>query len=273
MSAALVIAEVKRAFVFSAGYSEHASVCCVTPASLRAISKRIPGFLHDAVPLLDVRLASHSKLGADFVLRRALGKFMDHTSVGRRIVLLTGDADFLEPVQRALDIGIDVQLVHFESSSSRLLVGQRYASPPVEWMRFLTDLNGGATPDMPYDDGNGQGNAKATMRVTEKSVSKRTTKTPAKRATCATCATCVTEKPAKALEFANVMRESRDSRDKATTIVAVTSLASLASLTSRLLDPKGWARYVGALALQEIRRTKTCGEREMIQKGGTRHQK
>ena len=159
MSVTSVIHAVKRAFVTSAGFSEHASVCCVTPVSLRAMIRHRAGFVHETVPLMDIRVASESrsKLGADFVLRRELGKFMDgfaKRATSCRIVLLTGDVDFLEPVQRALGLGFDVQLVHFGRNASRLLVDQRYAarSPPVEWERFLTDANGGTAVDLPYDD-------------------------------------------------------------------------------------------------------------------------
>ena len=157
MSTAAVISEVKRAFVFSAGFVEHASICCMTPVSLHAMTKQSSAFVHEAVPLMDIRIASHSrpKLGADFVLRRELGLFMDRFSASAatcRIVLLTGDVDFLEPVQRAIRMGFDVLLVHYGKSTSRLLLDQLYSTPPVEWVSFLARANGGVAPELSYDE-------------------------------------------------------------------------------------------------------------------------
>ena len=238
MSVASVVAEVKRAFVFAAGFSEHASVCCLTPLSLRAMAKLSPGFVHEAVPLMDIRLASDSraKLGADFVLRRELGTFMDRfasSASSCRIVLLTGDADFLEPVQRALRLGFDVLLVHFGRSSSRLLVGQRYASPPVEWERFLTDANGGTAPYMPYVD----------AVVVEK---KKVAEAKATKA--------AIEADAAAARRAN-KATAKCARDAAK--CARSEVREVAMRSCRDLHARAWAQCVGASALALVLQPRT----------------
>jgi hypothetical protein len=137
------------------------------------MEKTWPGFLSDAVPLMDVRTgcATRPKLGADFVLKRELSAFIDrYARVANtcRIVLLTGDADFLEPVQHALRLGFDVQLVHDGHSSSAALLKQPYKTPPVEWVVFLADtLNNGVVPDMPYhtNDNENEGKEKAAAKA------------------------------------------------------------------------------------------------------------
>ena len=264
LSAAAVIAEVKRAFVFSAGFREHAAVCCVTPASLRAIAKQSPAFVHEAVPLMDVRLASHTrpKLGADFVLRRELGDFMDRyaaSAAACRIVLLTGDADFLEPVQRALALGFDVQLVHYGPSASRLLLAQRYASPPVEWTRFLTDANDGAAPDFSCgeEDRAGQPAASAhpgaassqpaASAASAASAAPAASAQPTKRALRALRAQAEASRvaEARAAEAANVRVKAAKSAARAhRTLAAVVVDSRRASVKICLGDPLDWAEYV-----------------------------
>jgi hypothetical protein len=154
LSTTSAIQAVKRAFDID---GDSMMVCAVTQSSLRAMEKTWPSFLREMVPLMDVRLgcASRPKLGADFVLRRELSAFMDRNAAvanKSRIVLLTGDGDYLEPVQQALRLGFDVQLVHYGPNTSPALLAQPYVSPPVEWVGFLADaLNGGVAPAMPYE--------------------------------------------------------------------------------------------------------------------------
>ncbi len=244
MSAAAVIAEVKRAFVHSAGFREHAAVCCVTPASLRAMAKQSPAFVHEAVPLIDVRLASHSrpKLGADFVLRRELGAFMDRfaaSAASCRIVLLTGDADFLEPVQRALALGFDVRLVHHGPSASRLLLAQRYASPPVEWTRFLTAANGGAAPDFASEDRPAPAAAHAQQAQKVQQAQQEAAR--AARVVAAVEARAA-EKAARRLVLAWEAARSAARADR--TLEDVVADRRLADVEIRLGDPLDWAEFV-----------------------------
>lgn len=159
LSTTSTIQAVKRTFIADKGHdlSDAMMVCALTETSLRAMERTWPSFLREMVPLMDVRLgcASRPKLGADFVLRRELSAFMDrYTRVASRsrIVLLTGDVDYLEPVQQALRLGFDVQLVHYGPNTSAALLAQPYVSPPVEWVGFLADaLNDGISPAMPYE--------------------------------------------------------------------------------------------------------------------------
>ena len=142
LTPAAVLQEVKRAFVTDAGYAEHAAVCCLTSVSLQDMERTYPSFVQDLVLAMDVRVGSRKcpKLAADFVLKREMARFVHrHAGQEARIVLLTGDADFLEPVQLALLQGIDVQLVYQSGSVARTLLSLPYASPPVEWGRFLEE--------------------------------------------------------------------------------------------------------------------------------------
>lgn len=159
-------------------------VCCVTPRSLPVIERRCPAFLASAVPAqVEVRVASatRQKLGADFVLKTEMAEFMqlhassclriDEAEAAPRIVLMTGDADFLEPMQRAVRLGFDVRLVHYAGNSSRALVNGWTGldgDGPVEWARMLADeLNGGADVALPYVDKEDEERALADAKARE----------------------------------------------------------------------------------------------------------
>lgn len=149
-----VIDMVRRKFVST--FASARVVCCVTSCSLRAIERALPTFTRDAVPRMEVRVAAGycPKLGADYVLRTAMAEFMElHAASAHSacIVLLTGDADFIEPLQRAARVGFDVKLVHCALNSSRALVESCSGVELVEWSRLLADeLNGGVDVEMPY---------------------------------------------------------------------------------------------------------------------------
>lgn len=148
-----VLRALKRRFVQDAGFLEHKTVCCVTPFSLRAIQARWPTFLADLVPHMDVALAPvrQPKCSADYVLAREISAFCRSVprSSGARLVLLTGDADFLGPVQGALAHGVDVRLVHPVCGGARALVSQVGPEARDEWEPFLAGLNGGAPVTLP----------------------------------------------------------------------------------------------------------------------------
>jgi hypothetical protein len=157
VSAAAAARLLKERFVRSCGFAERRTVCCLTPRSLREIEARSPLFVDDATPEMSIVLASHRrpKLSADYALKRELSLFLEEEqelaqaaatkarkktgASGRsRVVLVTGDADFLEPVQHALRMGADVQLVHDGACASRTLLRvPPYVSPPVEWADLL----------------------------------------------------------------------------------------------------------------------------------------
>ena len=75
---AAVLMALKQRFVFSAGFVEHKTVCCVTRTSLHAIERSWPRFAGDVVPHMDVCIGSHTttKFAADYVLCRELSSFM-----------------------------------------------------------------------------------------------------------------------------------------------------------------------------------------------------
>ena len=137
---------VRRELIGKAGYEEQTTraICCVTPVSLKAMLKLNPNWVDILVPEVSVFLASYSrpKCSADFVLRREMTTFTSNVvaqgkGVRARIVLMTGDEDFLEPAQQALKQGIDVQLVYWEGMISGALLNLPYLTPPVEWGAFL----------------------------------------------------------------------------------------------------------------------------------------
>ena len=146
---------IKDRFVRGQGCVEHRSVCSVTPASLHAIERACPTFVDQVTPELTVVLASYRqpKIGADYALQRELSIFLERpTPHKKRVVLVTGDADFLEPVQRALRAGVDVVLIHYEATSSHVLVTvPPYASPPIAWSAFLAECSPSVpAPRLPY---------------------------------------------------------------------------------------------------------------------------
>ena len=137
---------VRRELVGRAGYDEQTTraICCVTPVSLKAMHKLRADWVDVLVPEVTVFLASshRPKRSADFVLRREMSTFTSEVvaqgkGIRARIVLMTGDEDFLEPAQHALKQGIDVQLVYCEGKTSRALLHLPYRSPPLEWGTFL----------------------------------------------------------------------------------------------------------------------------------------
>ena len=155
------LGHVRSRLVAGAGFDELRAVCCVTPASLRAMHAQSPRWLDGVVPELMVLVAScqHQKRGADYVLKREMARFVHDEALKRvekrgsqraRVVLLTGDCDFLEPVQSALRLGIDVQLVYYHGNVSPALLRLPYRSAPVEWAAFLAACNGGVEPVLPY---------------------------------------------------------------------------------------------------------------------------
>ena len=102
-----VLGHVRNGMVAGAGFEELRAVCCVTPASLRAMHVQSPRWLDRVVPELTVLVAScHQKRGADYVLKRELSRFIQDEVLKRddkrrgarraRVVLLTGDCDFLD---------------------------------------------------------------------------------------------------------------------------------------------------------------------------------
>lgn len=150
---AAVLMALKQRFVFSAGFVEHKTVCCVTRTSLHAIERSWPRFAGDVVPHMDVCIGSHTttKFAADYVLCRELSSFMREQAAhaGRcRIVLLTGDADFTEPIQRAVRMGFDVQLVHYGESTACTLL--ELPVTRVEWTHFVSDMDTDVVPVFPY---------------------------------------------------------------------------------------------------------------------------
>ena len=122
-------------------------VCCVTALSLRRIEKDFPEFMRDVVTMMDVRIASLvPKRGADYVLNLEIMRFCTRDIARRkRLVLLTGDADFLGPVQVALENGVDVQLIYLKESCSRVLLDLAWKSKPIEYMDFLRSVHGDKT--------------------------------------------------------------------------------------------------------------------------------
>ena len=117
--------------------------------------KTNPTSMDDLVLSVQVRVASDRKpkLSSDFVLKQEMERFMDdHIDEARianktnknrpRIVLITGDADFVEPALRAVRLGFDVVLLHYGANSSPALVGQWYRREPVEWSSFIANSIG-----------------------------------------------------------------------------------------------------------------------------------
>jgi hypothetical protein len=140
---------IKHAYVVDAGYREWRTVCGVTLRSLHALERAHAGFVDQVVSEAVIALASsvHGKRAADDVIRREMLHFTDPSirrSVGDspRIVLVTGDATYLEHVQSALRLGIDVQLIYDRECASPRLVGLPYRSAPVAWQ----DIPGGSPP-------------------------------------------------------------------------------------------------------------------------------
>lgn len=154
----IVVQAVKRRFMDRSFFAERRSLACVTPSSLHAMLARCPGLVDALVPFVDLALASprNPKRGADYVLCRELAAFLDSRPPrGSRIVLLTGDGDFLGPVQRALRTpGIEVQLVYYAEGVAKSLLSLDYGigqPSPVDWRAFLEKDGGvGGPVVLPY---------------------------------------------------------------------------------------------------------------------------
>ena len=129
------------------------AVTAITPRSLFMIKQNHPSFIDVMVPHCDLMLASHkSKRSADYVLIHKIGEYIVKARGNGKIVLLTGDSDFLEPVQRALASGVEVQLLYVENKTSRALLELDYGeNSPIEWRQFLKDKFGGVEIELPYD--------------------------------------------------------------------------------------------------------------------------
>jgi hypothetical protein len=148
-----VLLAIKQRFIDESGYTEHRSICCVTHLSLRAIEKQWPAFLSDVVPHMDVALAPahRAKCDADYVLRKEMSRFC-HTfasSARKMIVLLTGDADFIEPIQAARRSGCAVNIIYNATNASRLI---KTTVGSCEWGTFLKEVNCGNDVTLPYDE-------------------------------------------------------------------------------------------------------------------------
>jgi hypothetical protein len=151
-----VLFAIKQRFIKDSGYTEHKSICCVTHVSLRAIEKQWPAFLSDVVPHMDVELAParRAKCDADYVLRREMSRFCHAfaSSAKKKIVLLTGDADFVEPIQAAHRSGCDVHLIYNATNASRFITTTQSTFGSCEWAGFLKDVNDGIDVTLPYDE-------------------------------------------------------------------------------------------------------------------------
>ena len=143
-----VIMALKDKLMHPSTTSQHRSVACLTQRSLKAIQYKHHDFIDSVIAHMDVSIASHvsPKKNADYVLCREMSAFMDTHPRGSKIVLLTGDADFLEPVQRAIKLGFQVQLVYVEKKVSHTLLELNYGRvkaanccQPIPWDKFLQD--------------------------------------------------------------------------------------------------------------------------------------
>ncbi|KAG2486485.1 hypothetical protein HYH03_014789 [Edaphochlamys debaryana] len=155
-----VIRYLKKHFIYGPGRTEYRTVAAVTERSLARIRRDHPGFVEQVVPDLTLLMASavHAKRNADVVLKKELHQFvLEHAHTARAcpgqltIVLISGDEDFLEPVQGALQAGFSVQLVTHDTASGALLA-QGYAGPPLLWSAFLRGCSGVQDLVLPYGD-------------------------------------------------------------------------------------------------------------------------
>ncbi|GIL54405.1 hypothetical protein Vafri_9804 [Volvox africanus] len=160
---------IKQHFIYELGRMEYRTVAAVTPKSLNIIRKKYPNFVEQVVPELTLLVASaeEPKRNADVMLKKELYRFVsEHAHIARHspgqltVVLLSGDEDFLEPVQVALNSGFAVELMHHEQPSWALLSQQGYARPPLLWADFLKERSGTTQEDAVKQqgtDGDGAG--------------------------------------------------------------------------------------------------------------------
>ena len=149
-----VIKVLKQAFMDPTMTRPRKTVTCLTQKSLKAIQFTHPDFIDNVIDHMDVSMASssnHSK-NADYVLCREFQSFIDTYPRGSKIVLLSGDADFLEPVQRAIKLGFHVQLVYVDKKISHTLLELKYnkGHEPIEWTLFLKDALKMESLSFPY---------------------------------------------------------------------------------------------------------------------------
>ncbi|KXZ53257.1 hypothetical protein GPECTOR_7g1151 [Gonium pectorale] len=153
-----VVQYLKKHFIFGHGRTEYRTVAAVTERSLAAIRRNHPDFVEQVVPDLTLLLASaqHAKRNADVALKKELHHFTTELAHIARscpgqlsIVLISGDEDFLEAVQGAMQAGFAVQLVTHDTASGALLA-QGYSRPPLLWSDFLRSASGVRDVMLPY---------------------------------------------------------------------------------------------------------------------------
>jgi len=145
-----LVSNLKNGFMDPKYYKEWRTTACITRTSLKAIEKRHPDFIDQMVPYIDITLASSfKKVNADYVLKRELSTFLDShaASPHSRIILLSGDGDFLGCVQRAIKMGIEVHVVSYSGATSKVLQGA--ATRHYDWRSLLEEMTGG-TVTLPY---------------------------------------------------------------------------------------------------------------------------
>ncbi|GIL74154.1 hypothetical protein Vretimale_4816 [Volvox reticuliferus] len=159
LTPAKVLGYIKEHFIYHPGRMEYRTVAAVTPKSLNIIRKKYPNFVEQVVPELTLLVASaqEPKRNADVMLKKELYRFIsEHAHIARHspgqltVVLLSGDEDFLEPVQVALNSGFAVELMHHEHPSWTLRSQQGYARPPLLWADFLKECSGVTQVNLPY---------------------------------------------------------------------------------------------------------------------------
>ncbi|EFJ42542.1 hypothetical protein VOLCADRAFT_97315 [Volvox carteri f. nagariensis] len=160
LTPAKVLGYIKQHFIYEPGRVEYRTVAAVTPKSLSIVQKRYAGFVEQMVPELTLLVASaqEPKRNADVMLKKELYRFVsEHAHIARlypgqlTVVLLSGDEDFLEPVQVALNSGFAVELMHHDKPSWALRNQQGYARPPLLWADFLKERSGADVVNLPYN--------------------------------------------------------------------------------------------------------------------------
>ncbi|GFR47955.1 hypothetical protein Agub_g9759 [Astrephomene gubernaculifera] len=155
-----IVRYLKKHFIYTPGRTEYRTVAAVTERSLNRIRRDHPAFVEHVVPDLTLLMASavHAKRNADVMLKKELHHFTtEHAHLARAhpgqltIVLISGDEDFLEPVQGALQAGFNVELLTHDTASGALMA-QGYSRPPGLWSAFLRGCSGVQQLVLPYGD-------------------------------------------------------------------------------------------------------------------------
>lgn len=158
----------KQKWITESGYREWRTVCGATARSLHEFESTHRGFMDNMVTecMLTLGSSDNSKRAADYVIRREMTQFVStfqsqalevsnskfaqrfafafkpkeeqHEAAEKqaakqappKIILISGDGDFLEPTQHALYLGFDVQLLYDERSVCKRLLNLQYSSPP-----------------------------------------------------------------------------------------------------------------------------------------------